>query len=118
MRMVAFLFLAVFALAGIVRYSKAAAPVPVPVPVAALVPGDGVKPLNAASLAQPLSALASQASAQPAPHVLRQKRRFAKAALRAIRKAEAQEPARPQRQATQRQMMGQGQITKARSARR
>jgi len=117
MRLIAFLFLAAFALAGIVRYSKAAAPVPGPVPVAAMVPAEGVKPLMATGVAQPLIPVASQVSAQPAPHVLRHKRRFAKAALRAIRKAEALEPARPQRQAAQRQM-AQGQIAKARSARR
>ena len=42
--------------------------------------------------------LASLAASAPAPQVLRHKRRFAKAALRAIRKAEAQQPAKPQKQ--------------------
>ena len=41
---------------------------------------------------------ASLATPSPAPQVLRHKRRFAKAALRALKKAEAQEQVRPQKQ--------------------
>jgi hypothetical protein len=45
-----------------------------------------------------------RAAAAPAPQVLRHKRRFAKAALRALRKAEAQQPAKPQKQMAPKQM--------------
>jgi hypothetical protein len=83
MRWIAFLFLAVFGLAGVVRHSGTAAPAP-----AAARPLAAVGQTPVASLADP----------QPAPQVLRHKRRFAKAALRSIKKVEAPEPTRPQRQ--------------------
>ncbi len=94
MRLIAFLFLAAFGLAGVMRYSKAAAPAP----AAALAPGEALRPLAAAPGAQAPMPLASLAAPAPAPQVLRHKRRFARAALRALKKAEAQEPARPQKQ--------------------
>ena len=86
MRLIAFLFFAAFAFAGVMRYSQAAAPravsAPLPAPDASQVP-------------MPLASLAASA---PAPQVLRHKRRFAKAALRALKKAEVQQPAKPQKQ--------------------
>ena len=94
MRLIAFLFLAAFGLAGVMRYSKAAGPAP----AAALAPGEALRPLAAAPGAQAPMPLASLAAPAPAPQVLRHKRRFARAALRALKKAEAQEPARPQKQ--------------------
>ena len=100
MRLIAFLFLAAFAFAGVMRYSKAAAPEP----VAALAPRAVSAPLAAMGAAQAPMPLASLAAAAPAPQVLRHKRRFAKAALRALKKAEAQQPAKPQKQMAQKQM--------------
>jgi hypothetical protein len=94
MRLIAFLFLAAFGLAGVMRYSKAAAPAP----ATALAPGETLRPLAAAPGAQAPMPLASTAAPAPAPQVLRHKRRFAKAALRALKKAEAQEQVRPQKQ--------------------
>ncbi len=91
MRLIAFLFLAIFGLAGVIRYSKAAAPAP----VAALAPLEAARPL--AALQAPVPTL-TPAAPQPAPQVLRHKRRFAKAALRAIRKAEVQDKPAPPRQ--------------------
>ena len=102
MRLIAFLFLAAFGLAGVMRYSKAAAPAP----AALLAPRETLRPLAAAPGAQAPIPLASLAAPPPTPppQVLRHKRRFAKAALRALKKAEAQEPARPQKQTAQKQM--------------
>ena len=94
MRLIAFLLLAAFAMAGIVRYSKAAAPAP---PLASA-PGEAPRPLISAGLAQIPVAQTSLAEPQPAPQVLRHKRRFARAALRALKKAEAQEQAKPLKQ--------------------
>ena len=96
MRMIAFLFLAAFALAGFMRHTKGAASVGAEPPVfrAESAPRAAVGVAPSASLAEP----------QPAPQVLRHKRRFAKAALRAIRKAETPEQARPQRPMAQKQM--------------
>jgi hypothetical protein len=96
MRLIAFLFLAAFALAGFMRQTKGAASVVAERPVfradSAPRAAAGVAP--SASLAEP----------HPAPQVLRHKRRFAKAALRAIRKADAPQQARPQRPMAQKQM--------------
>ena len=100
MRLIAFLFLAAFAFAGVMRYSKAAAPEP----AAALAPRAVSPPLAATGATQAPMPLASLAASAPAPQVLRHKRRFAKAALRALRKAEAQQPARPQKQTASKQM--------------
>ena len=94
MRWIAFLFLAVFGLAGVIRYSKAGAPAP----AAALVSREAARPIGAVGAAQGPVPFDTLADPQPAPQVLRHKRRFAKAALRAIKKAEAPEPMRPQRQ--------------------
>ena len=100
MRLIAFLFLAAFALAGVMRYSKAAAPEPAAAlptrAVSASLPSTGATPAP-----MPLASLAASA---PAPQVLRHKRRFAKAALRALKKADAQQPAKPQKQMAQKQM--------------
>ena len=100
MRLIAFLFLAAFALAGVMRYSKAAAPEP----AAPLVPLAVSTPLAATGATPAPMPLASLAASAPAPQVLRHKRRFAKAALRALRKAEAQQPAKPQKQMAPKQM--------------
>ena len=100
MRLIAFLFLAAFGLAGVMRHSKAAAPAS----VAALAPQEALRAPAAAGATQAPTPLASLAVPAPAPQVLRQKRRFAKAALRALRKAEAQELARPQKQMAQKKM--------------
>ena len=100
MRLFAFLFLAAFAIAGVMRYSKAAAPEP----AAPLAPRAVSTPLAATGVTPAPMPLASLATSAPAPQVLRHKRRFAKAALRALRKAEAQEPARPQKQMAQKKM--------------
>ena len=94
MRMIAFLFIAAFGVAGVMRYTKAAAPAP----ATALAPGETLRPLAAAPGAQAPMPFASLATPSPAPQVLRHKRRFAKAALRALKKAEAQEQVRPQKQ--------------------
>ena len=96
MRLIAFLFLAAFALAGVMRYSKAAAPEP----AAASAPRAVSAPLPVAGATQAPMPLASLAASAPAPQVLRHKRRFAKAALRALQKADAQQPANPQKQMT------------------
>ena len=101
MRLIAFLFLAAFALAGVMRYSKAAAPEPA---AAASAPRAVSAPLAATGVTPAPMPLASLAASAPAPQVLRHKRRFAKAALRALRKAEAQQPAKPQKQMAQKQM--------------
>ena len=100
MRLIAFLFLAAFALAGVMRYSKAAAPEP----AAMAVPRAVSAPPAATGAMQAPMPLASLAASAPAPQVLRHKRRFAKAALRALKKAEAQQPAKPQKQMAQKQM--------------
>ena len=100
MRLIAFLFLAAFGLAGVMRHSKAAAPAP----VAALVSQEASRAPAAAGATQAPTPLANLGVPAPAPQVLRHKRRFAKAALRALRKAEAQEPARLQKQMAQKQM--------------
>ena len=100
MRLIAFLFLAAFALAGVMRYSKAAAPEPAATPAPRAVSA----PLPVAGAMQAPMPLASLAASAPAPQVLRQKRRFAKAALRALKKADAQQPAKPQKQMAQKQM--------------
>ena len=96
MRLIAFLFLAAFALAGFMRQTKGEASLVAERPVfradSAPRAGAGVAP--SVRLAEP----------QPAPQVLRHKRRFAKAALRAIRKAEVPEQARRQRREAQKQM--------------
>ena len=89
MRLIAFLFLAAFATAGVMRYSRAAAPAP----VAALAAGEASRPIGAVDVAIPAPRLASQGLPQPAPQILRHKRRFAKAALRAIRQSADQEKA-------------------------
>ncbi len=94
MRLIAFLFLAAFAMAGFIRHSKGAASAP----VAALASPQVSRPLAAVDAAQPPRPLASQGVTQPAPQVLRHKRRFAKAALRAIRQAAVQEKAPPLKQ--------------------
>ena len=96
MRLIAFLFLAAFASAGVMRYSKAAAPEP----AAASAPRAVSAPLPVAGATQAPMPLASLAASAPAPQVLRHKRRFAKAALRALKKADAQQPAKPQKQMT------------------
>ena len=90
MRLIAFLFLAAFAFAGVMRYSKAAAPEPAPRAVSAPIPAVGAAPAPA-----PLASLAASA---PPPQVLRHKRRFAKAALRAIQKAPVPPKAAPPNQ--------------------
>ena len=103
MRLIAFIFLAAFGLAGVVRYSKAAAPAP----AAALAPEAILRPLAAAAGAQapgPSVPLAASAPAA-APQVLRHKRRFAKAALRALKKVEAQEQAGLPKQPPKKQMV-------------
>jgi hypothetical protein len=100
MRLFAFLFLAAFAIAGVMRYSKAAAPEPLAASVSRAVPA----PLAATGATPAPMPLASLAASAPAPQVLRHKRRFAKAALRALKKAEAQQPAKPQKQMAQKQM--------------
>ena len=100
MRLIAFLFFAAFALAGIMRYSKAAAPEPAAAPAPRAVSA----PLAATGATQAPMPLSSLVAAAPAPQVLRHKRRFAKAALRALKKAEAQQPAKPQGQMAQKQM--------------
>ncbi len=89
MRLIAFLFLAAFALAGIVRYSKAAAPAP----GVAAQRAQAARPLALVDPAQ--GALPSAAQIAPAPLVLRHKHRFARAALRAIQKAAAQDKSKP-----------------------
>jgi len=99
MRLIAFLFLAAFALAGVMRYSKAAAPEP----AAASPPRAVSAPLAAPGATPAPMPLASLAASAPAPQVLRQKRRFAKAALRALKKAEIQQPAKPQKLMAQKQ---------------
>jgi hypothetical protein len=76
MRFFAFLFLAAFLVSGLIRYSRAQTPPLAPAP-----------PPPAAAAAE----------LQPAPQVLRHKRRYAKAALRAIQKAPAREPPLPPR---------------------
>ena len=94
MRLIAFLFLAAFTFAGVMRHSKAAAPEPAP----ALAPR-AISPLIAAfGAAQAPAPLASLAASAPTPQVLRHKRRFAKAALRAIQKAPVPPKAAPPRQ--------------------
>ena len=100
MRLIAFLFLAAFGLAGVMRYSKAAAPAP----AAASAPRAVSAPLPVAGATPAPMPLASLAASAPAPQVLRHKRRFAKAALRALKKAEALQPAKPQKQMAQKQM--------------
>ena len=92
MRLIAFLFLAAFALAGAARYSRAAAPgegggVQLSRPLAAVGVG--------AALSQPASLAALQPMPQPSPQVLRHKRRLAKSALRAIAKASPQDTLKP-----------------------
>jgi hypothetical protein len=94
MRLIAFLFLAAFAMAGIIRHSKGAASAP----VAALVSPQVSRPFAPVDAGQPPRPLASPGVSQPAPHVLRHKRRFAKAALRAIRQAAVQEKTPPLKQ--------------------
>ena len=94
MRLIAFLFFAAFAFAGVMRYSQAAAPDP----AAASAPRAVSAPLPAPDASQVPMPLASLAASAPAPQVLRHKRRFAKAALRALKKAEVQQPAKPQKQ--------------------
>lgn len=100
MRLIAFLFFAAFAFAGVMRYSNAAAPDPAaasaPRAVSASLPATAGTPAP-----MPLASLAASA---PAPQVLRHKRRFAKAALRALKKAEAQQPTKPQKQMAQKQV--------------
>ena len=94
MRLIAFLLVAAFALAGVVRYSKAAAPSPVTTPA----PRETASLLGMTGVAQPPLPLASPGLPQSAPHVLRHKRRFAKAALRAIRQPALQAKAPPLKQ--------------------
>ena len=92
MRLIAFLFLAAFALAGAARYSRADAP------------GQGgrnqlLRPLAiagvGAALSQSSSLAALQPAPQPPPQVLRHKRRFAKSALRAIAKPSPPDTLKP-----------------------
>ncbi len=97
MRLFAFLFLAAFLVSGLIRYSRAAAPPSLPVQVA----GEVQQPAPVAPIAgtvTPASApTVSLATAQPAPQVLRHKRRFARAALRTIQKMPGKEPPLPPR---------------------
>ncbi len=91
MRMIAFLFLAAFLVSGLIRYSRAAAPPPAPQAAGAVVLAAG------ALAAAPRPPTASPAQAEPAPQVLRHKRRYARAALRAIQKMPGREPPLPPR---------------------
>ena len=93
-KLIVFLFLAAFGAAGVIRYSKAAVPGPEPSVLAREAPRALAAVGAASSLAQ-AGAPQLQPSAQP--QVLRQKRRFAKAALRALKKAQIQEQAKPLR---------------------
>ena len=88
MRFFAFLFLAAFIVSGLIRYSRAQTHPPAAAPL----------PAVAAAQAQAAQApAAAPAELQPAPQVLRHKRRYAKAALRAIQKAPVREPPLPPR---------------------
>jgi len=106
MRLIVFLFLAAFLVSGLVRYSRAAAPASVPAQMAmeaprSLVVSPGVvsaAPMSTQTTAP--TAAPGSAEAQPAPQVLRQKKRHAKAALRAIQKTSGREPPLPPRRMT------------------
>ncbi len=98
MRFFAFLFLAAFLVSGLIRYSRAEAPPANPAQQAPAPqsPPAAPAPLSVAAAPQQ-GPFAAPAQAQPAPQVLRHKRRFAKAALRAVQKTPGREPPLPPR---------------------
>jgi len=98
MRFFAFLFLAAFLVSGLIRYSRAEAPPANPAQQAPAPqsPPAAPAPLSVAAAPQQ-GPLVDPAQAQPAPQVLRHKRRFAKAALRAVQKTPGREPPLPPR---------------------
>ena len=102
MRFFAFLFLAAFLVSGLIRYSRAEAPPANPAQQAPAPQRPPAAPAPLAMAAAPQQGaqqgpLAAPAQAQPAPQVLRHKRRFAKAALRAAQKTPGREPPLPPR---------------------